>query len=747
MKCLVLAGGSSDRLWPLSRKNYPKQFMEIRRGRSMFQEAILRNMPFCDEFIIITNRKYENIVQGQLQDFQGLKYTVLIEEIPLKTALSVALVALRSQEDEELLIVSTDHLIEGEYNACMMQVKETVKKDKVAVVVVKPRNHSEGYHFISSVNKKIVLSSHRTKNSYWDCGIFAGKVSVFLQSLDESFVEQMKKVQPQGNILTKDILKKVRATSLASVLRTEQMQLVQAKFELVRITDISSYYNYFGKAVENNSNTIGYHNKNVEIVNMVQDQLVVANGLRNIIIANTRDAIYITPIDQEADIKTVAKKYYLKKSRYFDECSIYYEKWGTKEILNQTQNCVVSRITVYQNQIFKEEGKRGRILNYFVVEGSAKIYSEENGAWDCGLNGSVTFHAEQNYEIANEGKGNLVLIQTDNIGGVAEEKEIKRDSCLVKMIPALKDSIWGGTKIRDVLKKDVGTMKRISESWELSAHPAGESVIGTGEYGGMTFSEFIKAIGEEQLGWKAQGYETFPLMIKFIDAKESLSIQVHPDDEYAFPVEGDYGKNEMWYVLEADEGACIYDGFNRNVTEKEIRERIKNNTLLEVLNAVPVKKGETFFLHTGTVHAIGAGCLICEVQQSSNVTYRLYDYGRKDADGNTRELHLEKALDVLNTEKMKSDPCEQNEVCNFEGYTKQLLGQCKYFAVNKYEIEGELALASNESSFKVIVVIEGNGTITNGEHVFETKFGDTWFCGCRDVVQLCGNLKILAVSV
>ena len=114
MKCLVLAGGSSDRLWPLSRKNYPKQFMEIRRGRSMFQEAILRNMPFCDEFIIITNRKYENIVQGQLQDFQGLKYTVLIEEIPLKTALSVALVALRSQEDEELLIVSTDHLIEGD---------------------------------------------------------------------------------------------------------------------------------------------------------------------------------------------------------------------------------------------------------------------------------------------------------------------------------------------------------------------------------------------------------------------------------------------------------------------------------------------------------------------------------------------------------------------------------------------------------------------------------------------------------
>ena len=277
MKCLVLAGGSSDRLWPLSRKNYPKQFMEIRRGRSMFQEAILRNMPFCDEFIIITNRKYENIVQGQLQDFQGLKYTVLIEEIPLKTALSVALVALRSQEDEELLIVSTDHLIEGEYNACMMQVKETVKKNKVAVVVVKPRNHSEGYHFISSVNKKIVLSSHRTKNSYWDCGIFAGKVSVFLQSLDESFVEQMKKVQPQGNILRKDILKKVRATSLASVLRTEQMQLVQAKFELVRITDISSYYNYFGKAVENNSNTIGYHNKNVEIVNMVQDKLVVAN--------------------------------------------------------------------------------------------------------------------------------------------------------------------------------------------------------------------------------------------------------------------------------------------------------------------------------------------------------------------------------------------------------------------------------------------------------------------------------------
>lgn len=747
MKCLVLAGGSSDRLWPLSRKNYPKQFMEIRRGRSMFQEAILRNMPFCDEFIVVTNRRYENIVKGQLQDFQGLKYTVLVEEIPLKTALSVALVALQSQEDDELLIVSTDHLIDGEYNSCMMQVKDAVKKDKIAVVVVKPQNKSEGYHFIDITNKKIVMSSHRTKNSYWDCGIFAGKVSVFLQSFDQSFVSQMKKVQPQGNVLTKDVLKKVRATSLVSVLRTEQMQLVQAKFELVRITDISSYYNYFGKAVENNSNAIGFHNKNVEIVNMVQDQLVVANGLRNVIIANTRDAIYITPINREADIKEVAKKYYTKKSRYFDECSIYYEKWGTKEILNQSQNCIVSRITVYQNQIFKGEENRDRILHYFIAEGEAKIYSEENGAWECCTNGSVTFHGGENYEIANETKGNLVIIQTDNAIVSTEEQEVKRENCLVKMIPALKDSIWGGTKIRDVLKKDVNGMERISESWELSAHPAGESVVGNGSYAGMPFSEFIKVIGEEQIGWKAQGYESFPLMIKFIDAKESLSIQVHPDDEYAFPVEGDYGKNEMWYVLEADENACIYDGFNRNVTAKEIRDRVKNNTLVEVLNAVPVKKGETFFLHTGTVHAIGAGCLICEVQQSSNVTYRIYDYGRKDADGNQRELHLDKALDVLNTEKIKTDPYEQNEIITFEGYTKQLLGQCKYFAVNKYEIDGVLTLPATESSFKVAVIIEGSGSISNEEDTFETKFGDTWFCGSRDVLHISGNLKVLIVNV
>ena len=169
MKCLVLAGGSSDRLWPLSRRDYPKQFMEIREGRSMFQETILRNLPFCDEFVILTNRRYENVVKGQLQAFQGLNCTIIYEKDVLKTAPPVIAYAKECDPDEQLLIVSSECLVDGDYAASIAQVKEIAARDRMAIVVCKPTNAREGYNFINVRGKVVSCSSKRGKYSLWDC--------------------------------------------------------------------------------------------------------------------------------------------------------------------------------------------------------------------------------------------------------------------------------------------------------------------------------------------------------------------------------------------------------------------------------------------------------------------------------------------------------------------------------------------------------------------------------------------------
>lgn len=224
---------------------------------------------------------------------------------------------------------------------------------------------------------------------------------------------------------------------------------------------------------------------------------------------------------------------------------------------------------------------------------------------------------------------------------------------IIKLNPALKEHVWGGTKIRDLLHKDTGGLLNIAESWEVSTHKDGLSTIAGGKYAGKTLNEYFDGEGWGMLGSYGLQKQQLPVLIKYIDASRDLSIQVHPDDDYALTHEGDSGKNETWVVVGAEKGACIYLGFNRQVTRAEVLAAIESGTLEELLNRVEVKEGEIYYIPAGTVHAIGKGCLILEVQQSSNVTYRLYDYGRTGLDGKPRALHVEKALDVLNYSKLK----------------------------------------------------------------------------------------------
>ncbi len=224
--------------------------------------------------------------------------------------------------------------------------------------------------------------------------------------------------------------------------------------------------------------------------------------------------------------------------------------------------------------------------------------------------------------------------------------------------PAFKDYIWGGNR----LKRDWGKrtdMTPLAESWELSCHEAGPSVIAGGAYAGRTLGEYL-AEHPQDAGTKAQNAGAFPLLIKLIDAAGPLSVQVHPDDAYAREFEHSLGKSEMWLVLDASEGAGIYYGFKRETSLAEMRAAIENNTLTELLSWVPAKTGDCFFIPAGTVHAIGAGLMVAEVQQSSNLTYRVYDYGRVGADGRPRELHIDKALAVARREPPK-DPVGPTE--------------------------------------------------------------------------------------
>ncbi len=305
----------------------------------------------------------------------------------------------------------------------------------------------------------------------------------------------------------------------------------------------------------------------------------------------------------------------------------------------------------------------------------------------------------------------------------------------IKLIPACKGYLWGGTKLREQFGVNFD-MDPLAEAWVLSAHKDGQSVVAEGEFAGCTFTEYMGKAGDV-CGENAARFADFPVLIKLIDAKQQLSVQVHPDDAFARVHEGGNGKTEMWYVLSADEGAALYYGFNKEITPDEVRTRIADGTLDEVLNAVPVKAGDVFFLPPGTVHAIGAGMVICEIQQNSNTTYRLYDYNRRDKDGNLRELHVEKALKV-------SDLCP----APVKGGNGDILADCEYFRVQRVQVDGEKAENITSASFHSLVAVAGSGALTMHGETLQLQPGDSVFIPAQEgVYTLSGDMTLVLTDI
>ncbi|ASB48585.1 type I phosphomannose isomerase catalytic subunit [Alkalitalea saponilacus] len=295
----------------------------------------------------------------------------------------------------------------------------------------------------------------------------------------------------------------------------------------------------------------------------------------------------------------------------------------------------------------------------------------------------------------------------------------------IKFTPLLKERIWGGEKLETVLNKPLNGRARIGESWEISGVEGDVSVVSNGFLAGNSLPELIEVYMGDLVGDKVfQKFgEEFPLLIKFIDAREALSIQVHPDDELARKRHNSFGKTEMWYVMQADEGSELISGFSKKITPVHYQEAVKNNALEDLLAKHPVKSGDVFYMPAGRVHAIGAGIMIAEIQQTSDVTYRIYDFNRVDENGNSRELHTELAVDAIDYEVQEDYKTNYKEKLN--GAVEMV--RSPYFVTGKLKIDDTFGRDYYAlDSFVILICMEGYGKISYGEGNHESySKGDT----------------------
>ena len=711
MKCVILAGGIGNTLWPLSRRNYPKQFLNICEGRSLLQDTIVRNLPFADEFIIVTNESYKEIMESQLKAFQGLRYRIIYESKNCGTFAAVSLASAFLNASDIMMVTVSDLIIEdGSYKDSVIKAKEIAKNGAIANIVKDIGNDNVDDH----------------------AGIYVCMVGDFNHSLQKIFPDasQLKKkgrrrlktvkrnIAVPENIMEQFPHFRMQAELFA---RMDNVTPVEAAFSHKDVDDVYDVAELGKLAYENN--IITSNCENVLLLNTAEKHLVVANNINNIAVVNTQDATYISDSEHIDDIKAIAKEHSDEYKPYFENSRIMFRQWGMHEILTSSESYKVKKVTIYPKMSMKLHKHEHRLESWTIVEGTATIQIGSE-VKEYSKNDTVSVPIGVAHRVSNLTDSNVIIIETG-----------------------------------------------IGESWELSAHPDGQSVIASGTFAGMYFGEFIEKYGEEVVCWKSSSLDRFPVLIKFIDAKNALSIQIHPDDDYALENENEFGKNEMWYVVDCEPGAYLYCGLKQDSSKEEIRERIENNTITEILNKIEVHKGDCVMVKAGTIHAIGAGILICEIQQNSNCTYRMYDYDRRDKFGNRRELHISKAIDVVDVKKYKPFVSGNSDVP--EG--AELLVSCKYFECYKYGL-GESVYTDDSSdkdicnnddgnsdivvkpatdrinisvdtmSFRSIIVIEGSGKITVGENEMDYRAGDSFFVTAGEKVVSVEGTRVIIVT-
>ncbi len=711
MKCVILAGGIGNTLWPLSRRNYPKQFLNICEGRSLLQDTIVRNLPFADEFIIVTNESYKEIMESQLKAFQGLRYRIIYESKNCGTFAAVSLASAFLNASDIMMVTVSDLIIEdGSYKDSVIKAKEIAKNGAIANIVKDIGNDNVDDHagiYVCMVGD----FNHSLQKIFPDVSQLKKKVRRRLKTVKrniavpESIMEQFPHFRMQAELFA----------------RMDNVTPVEAAFSYKDVDDVYDVAELGKLAYENN--IITSNCENVLLLNTAEKHLVVANNINNIAVVNTQDATYISDSEHIDDIKAIAKEHSDEYKPYFENSRIMFSQWGMHEILTSSESYKVKKVTIYPKMSMKLHKHEHRLESWTIVEGTATIQIGSE-VKEYSKNDTVSVPIGVAHRVSNLTDSNVIIIETG-----------------------------------------------IGESWELSAHPDGQSVIASGTFAGMYFGEFIEKYGEEVVCWKSSSLDRFPVLIKFIDAKNALSIQIHPDDDYALENENEFGKNEMWYVVDCEPGAYLYCGLKQDSSKEEIRERIENNTITEILNKIEVHKGDCVMVKAGTIHAIGAGILICEIQQNSNCTYRMYDYDRRDKFGNRRELHISKAIDVVDVKKYKPFVSGNSDVP--EG--AELLVSCKYFECYKYVL-GESVYTDDSSdkdicnnddgnsdivvkpatdrinisvdtmSFRSIIVIEGSGKITVGENEMDYRAGDSFFVTAGEKVVSVEGTRVIIVT-
>lgn len=761
MKCLVLAGGQGERLWPLSRKNYPKQFIEISGNHSVFQDTIARNIPFCDEFIIVTNVRYRNIIENQMKAFRSISYRCIYEHAMRHTSASVVLATLELQPSETVFVVSSDCMVEASdsYRDAIVEARRIAGNGGIVVFGRPEQQFRDRYGYIFGIDANHKVGRYVEKPSSFDGNpeeIYRNLGMVIYRAGD--FLNQVRVCAPDiygtcreaysrrrynlGDIeYSEDSLRNIESVSIErSVLeRTDNLYAVRADFDWEELTSLEDLEKFSFRA-RGLSVTSGC--SNTMVINESSDIAVVVNELDDAIVVNTDDAVYVGRRGSSHEIKQIMKEHPLL-NKYTENSTRYYRHWGYFIQLCDDNDYYVRHVVVLPGRTIYAHKHETRHENWIMIRGRA-VVTLDNEMTEYDTHANIDICPGVIHQISNPGTDVLEFIDVSYGKRLHEEDSLPRltgtdvdeldlghqAEPLVLLKPVFKDYIWGGRKLIEDYKLQCD-YEHAAEAWVMSAHPDGQSIVANGRHSGMFFGKYIETVGRDILGWKCAPLKDFPLLVKLIDAKENLSVQVHPDDDYAMTNEGEYGKNEMWYVISSEEGAGLYVGFRRDVTAEEVIDAVGDGSIMELMNFFPTNPGDVFFIPAGTVHAIGAGNLICEIQQSSNSTYRLYDYDRIDRFGNRRELHLDKALDVMNLGKYIRQNTLQNIAQNISGTapdsdaSREVLCRCKYFEVTGAGIPSQLQRDS--SCFYAVVCLAGqaelvicdaNQLISAGEVVF-----------------------------
>lgn len=668
----------------------------------------------------------------------------MFEEEGRRTTAAIVLSCLGLQPFEFVFVVCSDHLIDTadcnnglSYKDSILKAKEYAQEGSIVLFGAKAIEINNRFGYFTEGGKAFIEKPDRKQIKelqgqalFQNLGMLLFQNGTFLnelKALHRDIYDQCRAAEgtpvPEGLLFKAEVLRTIEAVSIehSVIEKTGKRYGLEIGFGW---SDIGSLEDLSKTELPNEGVGVVNDGEGTSIINQSPHQAVVVNDLDNALVVNTTDAVYIGRKGKSHLLKEILHDN-PELEPFTEQGRIFYRSWGYYEQLIE-EGYRVRKVVLLPGKAIYEHRYDQRYENWTVVQGEASV-TLNGESRTYGPNEFISVTPGTAHQISNIGEKPVLFIEiaigdvlhggdmrSENKADVTQAELGLKPDPIIKLAPAFKDYLWGGTKLRDVFGKQCD-FDTIAESWELSAHPAGNCMVASGRHKGLSFSKYLEIVGKAVLSWKCAPLQTFPLLIKFIDAKQNLSVQVHPNDDYALENESEYGKNEMWYVIDAEPGAGLYVGFNRHVTREEVEQRIADNTILDILNFYPTRPGDVFFIPAGTVHAIGAGNLICEIQQSSNSTYRLYDYGRVDKFGNPRELHLSKALDVLDYRKYEPVELEQED-----GVIR-----CKYFET--IFVIGETRFQLEDDSFYAVTCIRGKGTVGIEDKTMDVSPEDTFF--------------------